>query len=290
MNSKWKNIINKIKLNKGGKTIQRFLKFTKEILDFLLLLFKRIWRSIKNILRKIFFPLVLISIGLVALIILFNYFNINDQVEKIEQVQKIIEENTCFVTKCDLEKYINKLETLKRTVFDSNTITFLVSFVLVSLITLLSNTLTISRKYIDEAKETIINANKSIEKTERERNTIFLYSRVLELRVLSINLVNALNINSMSDSVMYLNRKLLITMQNIFSFIKEYDDGICISVTKEGKKDINKILNDIINEFLDHNKKILTNTDNKKRFQKPTNFTITTLKKLQKEILRLKEL
>ena len=102
-----------------------------------------------------------------------------------------------------------------------------------------------------------------------------------------MNYQNALNSNN-DDSIMFLNQKMHVMVNSI---LRKIQDDKRLIIGKETKKDFNEIFEDIINSFgMDEEMlEILSDNLAKKRFQNSINTTLSALKKLQREILNLRE-
>lgn len=225
---------------------------------------------------RIVFQAVIFALALILVVVLFNYFNINNQVQKIEKIQTVIEKNTLMISKCEIEEYMRNIDVLKRSVFDNNAITFMVSFVLVSLV---SMWLIIDSK----ARKTIEKAERTINRLKAERKTTPLYSQVLSLQVLSINFQNALELDKKGDSLKLLGPKTYNMADRI---LKKLQEDKRIIITKKDKGDFDEILENMADEL----EKINSSKGNpaKDRFEDFTKRTIEKLKELQIEISRLR--
>jgi len=193
------------------------------------------------------------------------------------QLQKIMCEATKAVNMSLKNlKYLRELDALKKAVFDSNTVTFLVSFFLVGLGTMFLHVFSNYKKNITD----------EIEKIKAERNSMFLHSQILSLRVLSVNFQNAIDLN-MVDSIHLLNYR---THRMAVRILKDFRDDKYKYITKEGKSVFIEIFENMIYDFgMESVDEETPENDPRKRFQKSINMTISVLKDLRREISRLRE-
>lgn len=270
MDGKFQKIIKWIKWPEWKRII---VNNSKRVTEFCVRIIKWIWNKCIEWIRWAIFPTIFLALFLILVIAGFNYFNINGQVIKIKEIISAIELKT-DVSQYEIIGYLRKMDELKRSVFDSNAITFMVSFVLVSLAGIWMSIESRSRNLIKNAEE-------AIKRIEVQRNAMHLHSHVLALHVLSINFQIAIDSNN-TIILKELGRATHIMANEILINLRK-DESILI--TKEIKKDFNNIFRKIINGFrVEKN-----NACARKKFSRFINTILNTLKELQTEISKLKE-
>lgn len=180
------------------------------------------------------------------------------------------------------EKYLSEMETLKKGIFDSNTITFLSSFLLV----FLGGILLGIYKWINDKTETVLSELQvAIKHFEIERMIMQLYTQIQMLRFFSTNLQNEL-----ASKTYCIDNATNIKTNEIFnmaeSLLKDFHDGKYLCITKVWKSILVDIFERILNAF--EMDAIRRETKNYGKTH-PISMTINKLIELQREISRLRE-
>ena len=270
--AEWKSVIGKIR-NFFKGILYRIYKLFKYIWIYIVKFAKCIWKF----LGWIFIPVAVLALIILLSVAFINFININDQ------VRTIFEDCATAIKKAEMPLMINenlhKMESLKRNVFDSNTITFMASFILVFLGGILLGIESRAKKIIDKTQKTK-------DRFEAEQNTMSLNSQILMLQVFSMNCQNALDINR-DDSIMFLNYRTYNIATKILKEIKDRDNYY---ITKERKKTIDDIFITIINDFgmEEDQLEVLTSTSVRITYKDSILQTVGVLKELQTEISKLK--
>ena len=248
--NKWKRIIRRIK--KGFNLLLNYLFILlKFIRDFSYKLVRAVWNFIGGIL----FPVAFVSILFTLFLACYKFLHYN------EVIHGIIETIKCkipSISENEFMKHITDMEVLIRRVLDGNTLTFLITFIIVFLGTILLNIEDRARKHIKKAE-------KIIDKLECERNAMLLYTR---LHILFSY---------------YANKDYYRIRKEIENLLKEFRDIKYKYISKEMKSYfVNYIKYDIL-YYLDIDQK------RNKKNENVIKAGVEALKKLQKEIECLKE-
>lgn len=205
---------------------------------------------------------------------------------------------------CKFETYLSEMESLKKGIFDSNTITFLSSFLLVFLGSVLlginnraakilsklekksKNTLS---KLEEKSKDTLSKLEESsknaLSKTEIERITMSLYTQIHILRFFSTSIQNELASKKYCiDNFINIQTNELFNMAE--DLLNDFHNGKYKYITIEWEKVFDDIFEKMIKAFSIDD--VLKIKENKNKTQ-PIVMTIDKLKNLQTEISRLKE-
>ena len=256
-------------------------KLLKWIWNFFIKLLKWIWNRFTKLIGWIIFPATIIALIATLTVACINFFNINSKIlEETKKCLTAINNNTLSeITEC-----FREIDELSKGVFDSNAITFLVSFVLVFLGSIwVSNEIRL-KKRIKEADTAIKEAGKAIKQLEIERDTMSIYSQILSLRVLSMSYQTALEPEP--KGVMPLCQKTHRKADEILRNIRQDK----VFITQRGKKIFDEIFENMIADFgMDAINEEIPGYPTKIKFRKSIDETIGVLKELQEEILSLKE-
>jgi len=137
--------------------------------------------------NKNIFKIVILFLAVILFIALANFIFVNCSVwNTYNNSQKIID--NCVIVKKDsinenqremldrqeyiFKKYLNEMDTLKKGIFDSNTITFMASFLLVFFGGLIFSILNVTEKQMKKAKVIVKRTEEKIKKTEERANEI----------------------------------------------------------------------------------------------------------------------
>ena len=255
MNNKLKKLIQWVKLEFWEIQTARFLKWTKKICN--KLIFGVVWilRKFIELLRWIIVPLALITLVAMLIIACFNFFEINKDFQNIIYELKNDSKASIF---SDL-KYLTMMDDLKKGVFDSNVLTFMITLIIVFLGTILLN-------IENRAQKITENAKKTIHQLESERNAMSLYTRLQMLYVF------------------FANKNYYRLAKEANELLSEFDNDKYYYITREWKLNFDNIIRNKILYFLNIDKKYdEENEDDIKD-------CINALIELQKKIKRLREI
>ena len=289
--NKWHQFSEWIHLKKWVNIFTIFFGFIKKFFVILFHFFYRLFKgfltllkSIKEIIRMIIFPVTIITIIVIMIIASVNYFSTNQQIQT--NIDNFIKTIDCVesVTVSNINDLKKEMQMLSVKVFNSNTITFLVSFFLILLGGLLFNN---TNKVSDLIKSVEI----SIKQLETERATMTLISNILALRSIIIVFQNSLEMNKDDNSITIINFK---TVRIIKTITNDIYDGKYLCITKDGKKILKEILQEMINDFgigEDEEIDFLPNDSLKRKYLKYIDLTIKGLEQLNSAIsIRLREI
>jgi len=217
-----------------------------------------IWEKCIAFIRWIILPASFVTIIIIIIIAVNNYFQTNAQIrEIISCLKETIDTQTSMIPKNEMMKYLTKLEGLKKDVFNNNTITFMVSLVIVFLGSILFDIEARAKKYMRDA-------NEKIKKLESERKAMSLYSLIHILFV-------------------YYERKNYYRLwKETESILEEFRKDKYRYITKEFKIELSELIRNKMIYYLKNDKRIKPN-------DKDLNDSIKALENLETEILLLRE-
>lgn len=245
MDNKWEKVIQWVKWRQWKKILNNLSDGLKRFG----ISVKWIWNKFVEWLGWIIVPIAFFTLIAILIIACINFFSINDHVQ-------------CIIDQIDAEtsfsKYKMKMNSLKKGVFDSNVLTFMVTLIIVFLGTILLNIENRARKHI-------LKSEKTMHRLESERNAMSLYTRIHMLLVF------------------FANKNYYRLAKETEELLGEFRNDKYKNITKEWKSDFDKIIHYKMLYFL--------NIDEKRDKKNKTDIkkSIDALIKLQKEILRLKE-
>ena len=254
-----------------------------------------------NMFNKVFIPIVIAILFSTLIAACSSYFYINhcikaDSKETIKAFVQIgvIERNQLGIDTVQtktldriLNDYSIKMNNLNKSFFDSNVLTFLISFLLIFLGTILLNIEVRANKHVKEAEESIKKTDENISRLEAERCTINLHSQIQSLQILSQYMQSVLESKEycIDKYTNILNYRVHKMASKLFG---ELHDDKYKSITKNNKNVFCEIIGDIIYAFQFENC-VLKQPKNTGK-ARPVKETIDVLEKLQKEILGLREI
>jgi len=206
-------------------------------------------------LRWIIIPLALITLIAILIIACFKFFEINKEFQNVILEIKN-DANTSVFSKLE---YLTIMDDLKKGVFDSNVLTFMITLIIVFLGTILLN-------IENRARKITVDAKKTISQLESERNAMSLYTRLHMLHVFFVN-KNYYRLAKESNEL-----------------LNEFFDDKYYYITREWKLNFDNIIRNKMLYFLNIDKKY----DEKN--EDDINDSINALIELQKKINRLREI
>ena len=258
----------------------KFFRFIKWLWNRFLAFIKWLWNGFIDIIRMFIFPATIIIIIIIMIIASVNYFKTNQQIKT--NIESFLMTIDCveLATASKINDLKQEMKLLSANVFDSNAITFLVSFVLIFLGSILIN---IERKALDMTKS----VEKSLNSLETEWNTLSLHSKLLALKSLIINYQNSLD-NNNKDSIKFLNYR---TNRMVEKIKREINEGKYTVITKVGKNIFSELIDEMITDFGMEEETIndLPPTSLQIIYKKYIDKTIKELDQLNTAILRLRE-
>ena len=275
MNIKWKKFSQWVRWDEwkemwGRCLIKRIIEW---IIDFLKNFSKLILCILKKIIegvRWIIIPTSLIIIVATLIIAFIKLYDTNAQVQEIiNNLKETVHLQTSSDSKYDMMKFLTDMDALKKSVFDSNILTFMVTLIIVFLGSILLDIEARTKKSI---KEIEARANKSVKETEKiiiqftsERKAMSIFIR---LQILLVH---------------YSNDQYYRLAKETNEILCEFNEGRYKDITEELRLDFNKIIQyKMLRRLVIDSKTIKKNDQNVKA-------SIEALTKLKIEISRLRE-
>jgi hypothetical protein len=180
---------------------------------------------------------------------------------------------------CNFKEYLNEMNSLKKGIFDNNTITFMVSFVLVFLGGILFG-------IEDRAKKQIDKSEALLQRVDIEQKIMDLYTQIQMIKLSATNLQSTLSSKKykIDDSINVLVHELFNMEGNL---LQEFRNEKYKFITKEKKKNFEDAFYQIL-----HTLKLQRIQEKKENIDKtsPIEGTIARLEELQAKVLGIKVL